>query len=332
MRLSVYADGRCVVTVPRGVSERAVEEFVASRAEWIARSVERLKDVVPATKSLAGTRRHYLKHKEEARAFIASRIAVLNASGTFSFGDVRIKNQKSCWGSCSVKGNLNFNYRILFLPPAVADYVIAHELCHLKEFNHSPRFWKLVGELVPEHQRLRKELGGHEGVVAYQYFQLQERGEVVSERDEDGEEQEERPEDEEEQEQRTVQLFYYNPERDEDEEGNIQCSSEGLVAVQRTIPRSDTPIQDTIEELLRGRVTPQEEAQGVETEYPLAGFALEGADLQEGLLTLAFTDPNNATSGGSCRVAILWAQIERTALQFPEVEEVRFTPEELFQP
>lgn len=131
---------------------------------------------------------------------------------------------------------------------------------------------------------------------------------------------------------RAIQLYYYNPSLDEDETGNILCSKAGLVAVERTIPITQTPIQDSIRLLLQGKLTQEERAQGVTTEYPLEGFELEGASLANGVLTLGFSDPNNVTSGGSCRVGILWFQIQETAKQFDGVDEVRFQPEELFQP
>lgn len=130
----------------------------------------------------------------------------------------------------------------------------------------------------------------------------------------------------------TVNLYYYNPAEDMDQTGNIQCSRSGLVAVEREIPLTQTPIQDTINLLLEGEITASEEAQGIETEYPLPGFELEGANLADGMLTLGFNDPQNQTSGGSCRAGILWFQIEQTALQFPQVDQVEFQPETLFQP
>lgn len=95
---------------------------------------------------------------------------------------------------------------------------------------------------------------------------------------------------------------------------------------------SKTPIQDAIKLLLKGELTEEEKAQGIETEYPLAGFSLEGAALKDGVLTLEFFDLQNKTSGGSCRAGILWFQIEEIAKQFPEVKKVRFLPENLFQP
>ena len=134
--------------------------------------------------------------------------------------------------------------------------------------------------------------------------------------------------------ERLVKLYYYNPEKDKDETGNTKCSRDGLVAIERKIPITKTPIQDTIKLLLKGKenLTEEEKAQGITTEYPLEGFSLRGASLKNGTLTLEFDDSQNKTVGGSCRVGILWFQIEATAKQFPEVQQVRFLPEELFQP
>lgn len=131
---------------------------------------------------------------------------------------------------------------------------------------------------------------------------------------------------------RTVQLYFYDPEKDRDESGNILCSRQGLVTVERTIPITQTPIQDTIRLLLRGELTASERARGITTEYPLPGLALSLARLENGTLTLTLSDERMQTSGGSCRVGILWSQIEATAQQFKEVKEVKFWPEELFQP
>ncbi|MDP3995669.1 MAG: Gmad2 immunoglobulin-like domain-containing protein [bacterium] len=131
---------------------------------------------------------------------------------------------------------------------------------------------------------------------------------------------------------RTVELYYYNPELDRDGAGNILCSREGLVRVQREIPVSQTPIQNTIRLLLRGELTQEEREKGITTEYPLEEFSLKGASLKGSVLTLEFEDPNNRSVGGSCRVGILWFQIEATAKQFTEAKEVRFLPEEIFQP
>lgn len=131
---------------------------------------------------------------------------------------------------------------------------------------------------------------------------------------------------------RTVKLYYYDPALDRDASGTIQCSRNGLVAVERTIPITQTPVQNTIRLLLQGGLTDNERVRGVTTEYPLPGVTLSGASLQNGVLTLTLSDPNDRTSGGACRAGVLWYQIEATALQFPEVRSVRFLPESIFQP
>jgi len=132
-----------------------------------------------------------------------------------------------------------------------------------------------------------------------------------------------------------VTLYYYQPAKDLDDNGNLKCSRDGLVAIEKNLPVSKTPIKDTISWLLQGKenLTPSEIQQGITTEYPLEGFSLIGASLDKnGILVLSFADPLNKTSGGSCRSSLLWFQIEATAKQFPEVKEVEFRPPELFQP
>lgn len=113
--------------------------------------------------------KHYIQHKEQARMAVYARLAHFNAHYGHTLKRVFIKNSKSRWGSCSSAGNLNFNYKLLFLPPEVLDYVVVHELCHLKEFNHGPEFWLLVGQVLPNHKDLRRQLRTAErGQTAWQ--------------------------------------------------------------------------------------------------------------------------------------------------------------------
>ena len=110
------------------------------------------------------------------------------------------------------------------------------------------------------------------------------------------------------------------------------CSEQGLARVRRNIPLTDTPIQNTLRLLLKGELTQEEINSGITTEYPLEGLDLKGATLKDGVLLLEFDDPNNKTSGGSCRANVLWLQISETAKQFSNVELVKFVPDYLFQP
>ena len=93
-----------------------------------------------------------------ARGLVNARIEHWNAYYGFPVGRVSIRDQKTRWGSCSKKGNLNFNYRVAHLPPVLVDYIVVHELCHLREFNHSKQFWALVRETVPDYVARRQAL------------------------------------------------------------------------------------------------------------------------------------------------------------------------------
>lgn len=116
--------------------------------------------------------RHYVRHKEEARALVHARLAHFNAHYNHTLRRVFIKNSKSRWGSCSSAGNLNFNYKLIFLPPELLDYVVVHELCHLRHFNHGPEFWLLVEQVLPNHKDLRRQLRTLErGQTMWQKFQ-----------------------------------------------------------------------------------------------------------------------------------------------------------------
>lgn len=130
----------------------------------------------------------------------------------------------------------------------------------------------------------------------------------------------------------TVNLYYYNAEKDQHAAGNVLCSRQGLVPVQRAISVREDMHTKAVRLLLEGALWEEERNAGIKTEYPLEGLQLTNSMLENGILTLAFEDPNAKTSGGACRAGILWFQIEQTAKQFPGVNQVRFLPEELFQP
>lgn len=102
--------------------------------------------------------KHYLEHKELARSYVHERVRYWNSFYNFEIKRISIKNQKTCWGSCSELGNLNFNYKLIFIPEELSDYIIVHELCHLAELNHSPRFWELVAKAQPNYKDARRKL------------------------------------------------------------------------------------------------------------------------------------------------------------------------------
>ncbi len=114
---------------------------------------------------------HYCTHKEAARRLVHDRLAYFNTHYGFTWNRVAIRNPRRSWGSCTSLRNLNFSYKILFLPPHLRDYIIVHELCHLAELNHGEAFWQLVALCAPAYVEHVAELraidrrGG--GKVAY---------------------------------------------------------------------------------------------------------------------------------------------------------------------
>lgn len=133
--------------------------------------------------------------------------------------------------------------------------------------------------------------------------------------------------------ERSVSLFYYDSRLDKDVNGNILCSAKGLVSVTRTIPITQTPLQDTLRLMLTGNITAAEKSAGITTEFPLSKVSLVGATLPaSGALTISLADPLNKTSGGACRAQVLRAQVEATAKQFSSVKSVTFSPATVFQP
>lgn len=104
------------------------------------------------------TRSDYLKHKQAARTLIVERIDYFNQIYKCPIRRIAIRNQKTRWGSCSRKGNLNFNFKMMFLPQYLIDYIVVHELCHLTHMNHSKKFWELVAKVIPDYSARKNEL------------------------------------------------------------------------------------------------------------------------------------------------------------------------------
>ncbi len=148
-----------IVTVPSRFPAYRIAAFVAEHAVWIQKTLARVmkqKEIWQTRE--AAKQENYHTCRSRAIEFIHERMSVYNTPYRFLWNRVSVKNMKSRWGSCSSKKNLSFHYRLLFLPMELADYVIVHELCHLREMNHSPQFWTLVGETIPTYRACRKRL------------------------------------------------------------------------------------------------------------------------------------------------------------------------------
>lgn len=157
LRITVHGDARVVITAPSYVGMPFIKQQIEARAGWLWNSLRRFAERQTAA-FMRYSRRDYLRFKEQARTVITARVVYFADLHHFSYGRISIRDQRTMWGSCSAQGNLNFSYKLLFLPPAVRDYVIVHELCHLKTFNHSPAFWGRVSEILPSYKIAKKML------------------------------------------------------------------------------------------------------------------------------------------------------------------------------
>lgn len=156
--ISVYPDGSIVVTVPTLSSAREARKFLAEKARWVlGRRAE-----CRATRGIVlsgGGRSAFHRNRARALRKIAERVRFFNRRYRLPLQDISVKNVRAQWGSCSSDKNLNFNYRVVFLPPRLRDYVIVHELCHLSALDHSERFWRMVAKAVPDYLRREEQLG-----------------------------------------------------------------------------------------------------------------------------------------------------------------------------
>ena len=156
--MSIYCDGTCQITVPRKISFDKAKEFIFENAQWILEKLEIMKKISDNPLFLNSSQEEYLKYRKEAFELAQEKVNHFNQFYNFSYNKISIKKQKTRWGSCSRKGNLNFNYRILLIPEKFANYIIVHELCHLREFNHSGKFWELVEKSIPGYREIVREM------------------------------------------------------------------------------------------------------------------------------------------------------------------------------
>jgi predicted metal-dependent hydrolase len=157
VRILVSERGEITITGPLRTSKRFLLSVLENKRAWVLAQLERLDRSGQLEKARDDTGQ-YQQYKERARTLTHEKLAYWNQFYGFTYGRVSIRNQRTRWGSCSARGNLSFHYKIALLPDALADYLIVHELCHLQAFDHSPKFWALVGKAIPDYQKHRQLL------------------------------------------------------------------------------------------------------------------------------------------------------------------------------
>jgi predicted metal-dependent hydrolase len=157
LRLTIYPDKGLIVTTRREMRPATIEKFIREKKDWVLATLEYYR-LQPARSVVTHTGKVLKDLREQARLLAVERLEYFNAHYHHAYGKVTIRNQKTRWGSCSAKRTLSFNYKIALLPSYLADYIVVHELCHVKQMNHSKKFWDLVAETIPDYHDRRKEL------------------------------------------------------------------------------------------------------------------------------------------------------------------------------
>lgn len=157
LRIIIDYSGTVKVVAPTFLSQEKILDFLELKKRWIESKLK-IKRGNTSHFFSKFNRTHYLNHKESARKLVKIRVDYWQEIIGCKVNDIKIKDLKTKWGSCSTKSNINFNYRLVFLPQELHDYIIVHELCHLIHLNHSDKFWSLVENHIPNYREVIKRI------------------------------------------------------------------------------------------------------------------------------------------------------------------------------
>ena len=152
LSVELKPDASLLVRAPLGMPEERIISFLEDRRSWIESRRGKLLERIEAMPSDALSNEEIRKLADEAMQDIPRRVRYFAPLVGVTFGRITIRNQKTRWGSCSAKRNLNFNCLLMLTPPDVRDYVVVHELCHIREMIHSARFWAQVERVLPHYR------------------------------------------------------------------------------------------------------------------------------------------------------------------------------------
>lgn len=161
--IQIKADGMHV-RAPLRMSDTEIERFLDSKSKWIKKHLQMVAERKSAVNDLPPYTPEEIRDlASKALQIIPERVKHYARIIGVDYGNITIRNQRTRWGSCSSKGNLNFNCLLMLLPDEIIDSVVVHELCHRKHMNHSPQFYAEVEKAFPNYQRCNtwlKENGG----------------------------------------------------------------------------------------------------------------------------------------------------------------------------
>ena len=169
LAIEIRPDMRVVVRGPEKIPQNEIMKFVEEKQNWIKKHLVQMyfkaEEIKKQKKEPALTNADIEKLCQKALSVIPDKVKYYAEIMGVTYGRITIRNQKTRWGSCSSKGNLNFNCLLMLMPDKVLDYVVVHELCHLKQMNHSKKFWKEVERYMPDYKNYKKWLNENGGAL-----------------------------------------------------------------------------------------------------------------------------------------------------------------------
>ena len=159
LAIEIKTDGSIIVRAPKRCPQSVIDAFLKEKQAWILEKMEKQKireEQAEKVRTLTDAEREV--YRGQARNVFEQKVRYYAGLMNVTYGRIAIRDQKTRWGSCSAEGNLNFNWRLIFAPAGVLDYVVVHELAHRKEMNHSARFWAVVEAYMPEYKKYRNWL------------------------------------------------------------------------------------------------------------------------------------------------------------------------------
>ena len=169
LAIEIRPDMRVVVRAPEKIPQNEIMKFVEEKKKWIKKHLVQMyfkaEEIKKQKKEPALTNADIEKLCQKALSVIPDKVKYYAEIMGVTYGRITIRNQKTRWGSCSSKGNLNFNCLLMLMPDKVLDYVVVHELCHLKQMNHSKKFWKEVERYMPDYKNYKKWLNENGGAL-----------------------------------------------------------------------------------------------------------------------------------------------------------------------
>ena len=168
LAIEITPELQVVVRAPIRMPVREINAFVQEKDDWIREHLQRMEEkkrLREQYRELALSEEELQELATQAMTLIPQKVRYYAQIIGVTYGRITIRNQRTRWGSCSGKGNLNFNCLLLLMPEEVLDYVVVHELCHRKEMNHSARFWAEVEKILPDYRQRRKWLKDNGGRI-----------------------------------------------------------------------------------------------------------------------------------------------------------------------